>query len=192
MVESAKSGFPFCFTHIGKRGSTYTLIASSPADRKQWIDRIQDQRARRIMERQHVFDIITISDSTFGLVCRTNCSTHYVTPQNSRKIVIGADDGVYVGIEGDSTSFTKVLNLEKIRHIEILEDYKMMLVLQDKLLLSYSIALLDDPKKLSNRNGQKLASNVTYFCAGALNDRKYVAVLKLKGLKSSCKILEPI
>ncbi|ORX96189.1 hypothetical protein K493DRAFT_259840 [Basidiobolus meristosporus CBS 931.73] len=190
--DSAKLGFPFCFTHISKRGSTYTLLATSPAERKQWINRIQDQRARRMMERPHAFDIITISDSTFGLVCRITCSTHYTASNKSRKIVIGADDGVYVGIEGNSTSFSKVLSLEKIRHIEILEEFEMMLVLQDRLLICYSIDLLDNPKRFVNRHGQKLASHVTYFCAGTLNDQKYVAVMKLKGLKSFCKILEPV
>ncbi|KAK9710593.1 RHO1 GDP-GTP exchange protein 2 [Basidiobolus ranarum] len=192
VADSAKSGFPFCFTHISKRGSTYTLLATSPAERKQWISRIQDQRARRMMERQHVFDIITISDSTFKLMCRINCSTHYTNANHSRKIVIGADDGVYVGIEGSSASFEKVLSLEKIRHIEILEEFQMILVLQDKLLLSYSIDLLDNPKRSVNRYGQKLASHVIYFCAGTLNGCKYVAVMKLKGLKSFCKILEPV
>ncbi|ORY00784.1 hypothetical protein K493DRAFT_298708 [Basidiobolus meristosporus CBS 931.73] len=190
--DSVKLGFPFCFTHISKRGSTYTLLATSPAERKQWVNRIQDQRARRMMERPHAFDIITISDSTFGLVCRITCSTHYTAANKSRKIVIGADDGVYVGIEGNSTSFSKVLSLEKIRHIEILEEFEMILVLQDRLLICYSIDLLDNPKRFVNRHGQKLASHVTYFCAGTLNDHKYVAIMKLKGLKSFCKILEPV
>ncbi|ORX96474.1 hypothetical protein K493DRAFT_281885 [Basidiobolus meristosporus CBS 931.73] len=190
--DPTKTAYPFSITNISKWGGTYTLIASSLAERKQWIDKIQEQQAKRMFNRLRIFELLSVSDSHFDSNSRVLCSTLYFTRDGKRKIAIGTTSGLYAGFEGDPASFSKVLTLDRIRQVEVLEKINMVLILQDKLLLTYSTDVLDVPESSVNRHGQKLASHVGYFNVGYCRDKKMVVIMKPKGLKSVFKVLEPI
>ncbi|KAK9766704.1 RHO1 GDP-GTP exchange protein 2, variant 2 [Basidiobolus ranarum] len=190
--DSTKTAYPFSITNISKWGGTHTVVAGSLAERKQWIDKIQEQQAKHMFNRLRVFELVSISDSHFDLNARARCSTLYFTRDGKRKIAIGTTDGLYAGFEGDPASFSKVLTLERVRQVEVLEKINMVLVLQDKLLLTYSTDILDFPESLVNCHGQKLASQVGHFNVGFCQGKLLVVVMKLKGLKSYFKVLEPV
>ncbi|KAK9722371.1 RHO1 GDP-GTP exchange protein 2 [Basidiobolus ranarum] len=190
--DTAKTAYPFSITNLSKWGGTYTLIASSLAERKQWFDRIREQQAKRMYKCLRIFELVSISDRRFDMESRALCTSSYTTRDGKRKIAIGTINGLYTGFEGDPASFCKVLTLERVRQVEVLEQIDMVLVLQDKLLLTYSTDILDLPKSSVNCHGQKLASQVSFFNAGLCQGKLLVVVLKLKGLKSYFKVLEPV
>ncbi|KAK9686654.1 RHO1 GDP-GTP exchange protein 2, variant 2, partial [Basidiobolus ranarum] len=161
-IEQNKSGFPFTFTSLSKPGGKYTLYASSPAERKQWVNKIKEQKVKRNSERITIFDTITTSNIAFDMNCQVNCATTYVSHDNRKKLVIGTDIGIYIGFEDDPCSFKKTHELERVRQICFLTEFNMVLVLQDKLLVVYSLDAFDFPNSPANRHSQKLASHVSY------------------------------
>ncbi|ORY04421.1 hypothetical protein K493DRAFT_333927, partial [Basidiobolus meristosporus CBS 931.73] len=190
--ESTKNSYCFTITDLSKCGGSYTLIASSFAERKQWVDKIQEQKAKRMYKQPRIFEIARVSDHGFVLEKTALCSCVYSTREGRRKIAIGTMDGLFSGFEGDPASFRKVLDHPRIHQVEVLEEIRMVVVLQDKLLLTYSIDILDSPESWANRQSQKLASQVSYFGTGRCDGKLLVVLMKLKGMKSFFKVLEPV
>ncbi|ORX88753.1 Dbl homology domain-containing protein, partial [Basidiobolus meristosporus CBS 931.73] len=186
--ESTKNSHSFTITNLSKCGGSFTLIASTFAERKQWMDKIQEQKAKRMYKQPRIFEIARVSDHGFVPEKTASCTCAYC----KRKIAVGTKDGLFSGFEGDPASFRKVLDHPRIQQVETLQEIGMVIVLQDKLLLTYSIDVLDNPESCANRQGQKLASQVSYFGTGRCDGQLLVVLMKLKGLKSFFKVLEPV
>ncbi|RKP05708.1 hypothetical protein THASP1DRAFT_19459 [Thamnocephalis sphaerospora] len=190
-AEQNKSGFPITLAHLGRNGMELVLYASSQAERWQWREKIEAQREEVVRARQ-IFNVTTLTDKHFHKNTRVNCSAVF---DNGRKLVLGTDDGVYVGIEGQPESLVKALVLDKVHKIEILEDYFMVLVLHDKnkQLTAYSLDCLSSFESSSaKRSGRKINRHVSFFKVGVCMNRTLVCVVKSAALYSTICALEPV
>ena len=113
-----------------------TFSASSMADRQAWTDAIENQR-NLLMDSSRYFELQLLNDSFFKISNRVNCSVSY-----AGMLVIGTDDGLYVGTEqsvvksmsslDSSQKFRKVINEENIMQVDILPDYDMLILIAGK------------------------------------------------------------
>lgn len=149
---NGKNGYPISFIHLGRQGSgTITLYASTLASRRKWVDTIEKYR-HSIMEKSKVFRMTGISDQFFSTFNKVQCAATYAS-----FIIFGCDHGIYLkkpiapnqideddGDDVDNEGIVKILSLEKVSQIDILESSQIMLILADKMLYTYSLYALFD------------------------------------------------
>ncbi|GAN06050.1 CNH-domain-containing protein [Mucor ambiguus] len=156
---NGKSGYPISFIHLGRHGSgTTTLYAPTLASRRKWVDTIEKYR-QSIMEKLKVFQMTGISDQFFNTFNKVNCAAVYAS-----YLIFGCDHGVYLKKplsttvtraanhtsedddedDDDTEGIVKVLSLEKVSQIDILEGARLLLILADKTLYTYSLDALFD------------------------------------------------
>lgn len=140
-----KNGYPISFIHLGRQGSgTTTLYASTLASRRKWVDTIERYRYS-IMEKSKVFRMIEISGHYFNSFNKVNCAAAY-----GESMMIGCDHGVYLKKSmteedgEDDEGIVRILSMDKVSQIDILHGPKLMLILADKILYTYSIEALFD------------------------------------------------
>lgn len=114
--------FPFAISAIGKHGGTSVLYANSSADRRAWVDAIEEQK-RIVAERKSCFDIYTLAYNPVPGQAKINCSCAL-----GQLIFLGCDTGVFVS-DPMGSHFTQVLDLEKIVQMEIVKQYGLIVLL---------------------------------------------------------------
>ncbi|KAG8812401.1 RHO1 GDP-GTP exchange protein 2, partial [Serendipita sp. 401] len=92
MAANNKNGFPITFTHLGWRGYTITLWASTFISKKKWLEHIQKQQDL-MRERSNIFETVPFAEGHFTGANRVNCAAPF---RNGRRIIYGTDDGVYI------------------------------------------------------------------------------------------------
>ncbi|EPB83282.1 hypothetical protein HMPREF1544_09982 [Mucor circinelloides 1006PhL] len=211
---NAKSGYPISFIHLGRQGSgTITLYASTLASRRKWVDTIERYR-QSIMEKLKVFQMTGISDQFFSTFNKVHCAAVY-----SSYLIFGCDHGVYLkkpsitthatnnhheddDEDDDTEGIVKVLSLEKVSQIDILEGSRLLLILADKILYTYSLdALFDENNSLLiDSHIRKIGNNVSFFKVGQVYDkstagkpveRTLVCFVKYNAMTSTIRALEP-
>ncbi|KAI0226125.1 RHO1 GDP-GTP exchange protein 2 [Massospora cicadina] len=182
-----RSGFLLQITHLGRDGHTIALYANTLAERKQWKEKIERQRSL-LTAQSSVFEICTISDVFFKTNNRVNCSATF---DQGRQILLGTELGIFRGVTGGRQRYEKVMDLDRISQIEILEDYNMLIVLSDKTLYMFAVDSLASPD-LSVSKGRRISSHVSFFKVGVCLGRCLVCVVKSTPLTSVVKALEPV
>ena len=71
-TASKKDGYPITFRHIGKGGYELTLYATTPANRKKWMEHIGEQQAL-LRSRGDFYNKTTISANFFTSANKVNC-----------------------------------------------------------------------------------------------------------------------
>jgi hypothetical protein len=66
-------GHQLTIMHLGRTGATHVFYANTLAERRQWREKIEAQRALLTDERK-IFRIRTLTENTFGAVNRVTCS----------------------------------------------------------------------------------------------------------------------
>jgi hypothetical protein len=64
------------------------------------------------------------------------CLQALVTVDGRSLIAIGCEEGVWIGLRHDPRSLRKVLHVKAVTNIAVLEEFGIVLVLQDKVSLS--------------------------------------------------------
>lgn len=89
---------------------------------------------------------------------------------------MGGDQGVYLKKEGDKgDGLTRILSMDKVSQIDILEQSNLILVLADKILYTYSLDTLL-PTEVGMKRGRKLSSHVSFFKVGKIWDKSPAAM----------------
>lgn len=165
---------------MGRQGSgSITLYTSTLASRKKWVDTIEKYR-HSIMEKVKVFQMIDISDQYFNSFNKINCAAAYGT-----SMMIGCDHGVYLKKsilnkdEEDDEGIVRILSIDKVSQIDILEGPKLMLILADKILYTYSIDTLFD------ENNNYLASNIVSTSISSPSSTSKIKTIRESSIKSS-------
>ncbi|KAJ1657937.1 RHO1 GDP-GTP exchange protein 2 [Dispira simplex] len=189
-AASARVGFPIILTHLGRRGSSQTLYANTAMERQDWLDNILKQRD--IKARQNMkFELVPLATRTFPLYEKVNTS---VTFDHNRRVAIGTDHGIYIGLNNDPDSFEKLpLPQDKVHQIDILEEYNIFFILADKdrNLWAYPLEALN-PTLAVNAKGRKVHSHVTFFKAGLCLNRVLVCSVRSGPISTSIKSDEPV
>ncbi|KAI9281061.1 CNH domain-containing protein [Sporodiniella umbellata] len=199
------SQYPILIQHLGRRGADYMLYAESASSRLEWKERVVEAKA--MMEEsqpdKQVFEIRSLSDTTFGTSTASSshnhgkviCTVPFTSSTNIRMIAIATQQGVWMGIEGDTNTINFVLPISDVAHIAILEEHHILLVLSDKTLYAYALDPLvpkDSRKTATEKPHQKIAQHVSYFNTGVCNGRTIVVAMKKRGVDSNFRVLEPV
>jgi hypothetical protein len=70
--NAKEKGYPITFQHLGKRGYTVPLFATSIVSRKKWLEHIESQQ-NILRERSGVFTQTVLCESFFTAANRVNC-----------------------------------------------------------------------------------------------------------------------
>lgn len=111
--------------------------------------------------------------------------------------MIGTDNGIYVTDRWPKEKSSKpkrVLEASQVTQIEVLEEYKLLIVLANKTLTSYSMEALEptDSQNPLVKRPKKIQGHVNFFKAGIGLGRHLVASVKTSALSTTIKVFEPM
>lgn len=112
-----------------------------------------------------------------------------------RMIAVGTQQGIWMGIEGDTNTISHVLSISDVQQIAVLEEHRVFLILADKTLYAYALdnlATKGSRKASNDKPHQKVAQHISFFHAGVCNGRTIVIAMKKRGVDSNFKVLEPV
>ncbi|KAG8818967.1 RHO1 GDP-GTP exchange protein 2, partial [Serendipita sp. 399] len=190
MAANNKNGFPITFTHLGWRGYTITLWASTFISKKKWLEHIQKQQDL-MRERSNIFETVPFAEGHFTGVNRVNCAAPF---RNGRRIVYGTDDGVYLSdLHEPNRPPVKVLALVDVTQVDILEDSQLLIVLAERSVITFPLDVLNPMDPTSGlKRGKRIAAHTSFFKAGICMNRAIVCVVKTSALSTTVKTFEPI
>ncbi|KAF9584155.1 RHO1 GDP-GTP exchange protein 2 [Lunasporangiospora selenospora] len=188
--------------HRGRRGGVYTLYMI-PETRDEFIEQVNivKQSRQDVVFRPHLFKInviteisahppasVTVLSQTHPIDGkRVTCSAPYFNVlDGKRRIVLGTEDGIYVGMEDDKSSFRLAISDLNVTNISVLEDYHLLLILSGEVLKAVNISCLELNGDKSLQIGQQLGESVQYFTAGVCGGLTLVITMSKKGLVESC------
>ncbi|EED17613.1 Rho guanyl nucleotide exchange factor (Rom2), putative [Talaromyces stipitatus ATCC 10500] len=189
-----KEGLPITFRHLGKGGYDLTLYATSPTQRKKFIEMVEEQQ-RKLRERNSNFYSKTIlCENFFTTANRVNC---LVPIDGGRKLVIGTDDGIYLAERWPKDKNAKprrILDATAVTQIDTLEEYQLVLVLANKTLSSYPMEALDvnEGQNPLARRPKKIQGHANFFKVGIGLGRHLVCSVKTSALSTTIKVFEPM
>ncbi|KAI8645474.1 CNH domain-containing protein [Parasitella parasitica] len=199
--------------HLGRHGGEYILYTETPSSRLIWkenIIRAQSDLALK-EEPNNAFKVSTISDAKFAIQISFALSLLYLIfgSKGMNMVALGTQQGIWMGKEGDTNGLTRVLTVNDVTQIGVLESQNIFLVLADKALTAYPLTQLDptSPACISTSFKSKktaasaekgavsfrvLGNRVSYFNSGTCNGRTLIVAMKRKGPDSHFKAYEPI
>ncbi|KAG0018570.1 hypothetical protein BGZ80_007014 [Entomortierella chlamydospora] len=201
-----KFAYPVTIHHRGKRGREFMFYMTS-SDRDELVQQVGTATtARQEAVSSNLFQLNTIVemsvhqsspsavDSFDGK--RVTCSALYLNVVDGRRrIVIGTDNGVFVGMDDDPSNFWLALKDLNVTDISILEDYHLLLVLSGKILKAYNMNCLEPNSDKSFQAGHQIAKNIQYFTAGMYSGKTLIITMKKKGTgagESQFSAFEPL
>ncbi|KAI9929960.1 hypothetical protein ASPWEDRAFT_167625 [Aspergillus wentii DTO 134E9] len=191
---TTKDGLPITFRHLGKGGYEQTLYATSPTQRRKFIEMVEEQQ-RKLRERNSNFYKKTVlCENFFTSVNRVNC---LVPVDGGRKLVYGTDSGIYLSErwpKDKSAKPRRVLDVSGVTQIDTLEGYQLLLVLANKTLSSYpmdALEIVEGQNTLAKRP-KKIQGHANFFKAGIGLGRHLVCSVKTSALSTTIKVYEPM
>jgi hypothetical protein len=111
-------------------------------------------------------------------------------------LVYGTDTGIYVSDrkpkDASLVQPKKVIEINKVDQLDVLEEYSMLLLLSEKTLMQVPIAGLDpEDSTLANKRPKKIMGHTAFFKAGVCLGQVLVCSVKTSTLSSTVKVLEP-
>ena len=212
--------FEFKISYIGHRSESLTLIASSIADKKAWIDAIQQQQILLKQSYKQVVFYKQLEVSEIGIISSGT--------QHSNLIFFGTSLGLYVGVlkkrnnsepllhltatttdRSDSNSLwdckekellhvVQLIEIEQVDQVEVIANQLIFMV--DKTVFGVELERFDLSSTLNNiatpvvttiNDCKKISSHVSFFKTGMSGNRPLVCVVKSTSLSSTIKAYEP-
>ncbi|KAI7906587.1 uncharacterized protein BX663DRAFT_497013 [Cokeromyces recurvatus] len=174
--------YPITFQHLGRKTFTeYTLYATSAATRKLWLEKIQDEQEKKT-NRSPIFELTPVIHAFNSL----NKINHFITFNNGQQYLLAADDGVYVGHHNDKCPNVlphKVLSIEKVTQIQVIESTETLLVLADRTLWEYPLDSVNG-KPETQPKGRLVQNHVPFFNVGICLNRLMVCIPRVSALNS--------
>ncbi|KAG0267171.1 RHO1 GDP-GTP exchange protein 2, partial [Mortierella polycephala] len=206
--QDSKYSAPVTIEHRGRRGGIYTLYMTA-ADRDQFLEQIETAQARRqeAVSGSKLFNatVITHYNATPPIPSsnlvhnpmdgrRSTCSAPYLNVlDGKRRVVIGTEEGVYVGMEDDPYSFRLAVREPNVSQVSVLEAYHILLVLSGKVLKAFNLSCLDPNSEKSLQIAHHLGKSVQYFTAGVCAGKTLVITMKKKNAgESHFSAYEPV
>ncbi|KAF9273584.1 RHO1 GDP-GTP exchange protein 2 [Mortierella alpina] len=208
-LQESKSLVSVTVEHRGRRGRVYTLYLTQK-DRQEFEEKVEvAKKLRDDAAGRHLFQQTTItqlrsqqqvSTQPSGLVAaavasmpvramdgkRPTCSSPFLNVlDGKRRVVIGTEDGVYVGMEDDPSSFRIAIKDVSAIQVSVLEEYHLLMVLSGKVLKAYDIRCLEPDADKVFQNGQQLGKNVQYYTAGVCAGKTLVITMRKRSANES-------
>ncbi|KAI1803724.1 CNH-domain-containing protein [Daldinia bambusicola] len=186
--KKSTEGWPITFRHLGKNYYEQVLYASNQTARKKWLEFI-DSAQQRLRARADFFNVNTLSSNFFQAGNLVNAVTPF---DGGRKLIIGTDHGIYVSDRKVKDQVPKrVIEVQHVTQVDVLEEYNLLLVLSNKTLSSYSLAALDPNEPALAKRPKKIQSNCNFFKTGICLGRHLVCCVKSSALSTTIKVYEP-
>ncbi|KAH8423462.1 putative Rho guanyl nucleotide exchange factor (Rom2) [Aspergillus melleus] len=191
---TTKDGLPITFRHLGKGGYEQTLYATSPTQRRKFIEMVEEQQ-RKLRERNsNFYNKTVICENFFSAINRVNC---LVPVDGGRKLVYGTDSGIYLSErwpKDKSAKPRRVLDVSQVTQIDTLEEYQLLLVLSNKTLSSYPMEALEitEGQNTMAKRPKKIQGHANFFKAGIGLGRHLVCSVKTSALSTTIKVYEPM
>ncbi|KAG0237768.1 RHO1 GDP-GTP exchange protein 2 [Mortierella sp. GBA43] len=192
---------PVTIQHRGRRGGEYLLYMTTK-DRDEFMEQVELAKRTRqdAVTGNHLFKLANVAEmrsqsppspgpSTPGHPMdgkRVTCSAPYLNVLDGKmRMVVGTDNGVYVGLEDDNSSFRMAIKDINVTSISILENHHILLVLTGKVLKAFNISCLEPDADKALMTGQQVAKNVQYFTTGVSSNKSLVIAMRKKGANES-------
>lgn len=127
---------------------------------------------------------------------RVQCASLFQKRDGVEVLMIGTDDGVYTNYHDHQ--WTRILPLQRVTQLAVLEEFGVLTVLADKVLIAYTLDDLllgsESRDRFIRRPPQKLSGNkdVGFFEVGIMKSRTLVIYKKKDNGNSVFKCLEPV
>jgi hypothetical protein len=185
--------FPITFQHLGRGGFELTLYATSVTQRQKFIEKVEEQQ-RLLRERNSNFYTKTIlCEGFFNSNNRVNC---LVPMDGGRTLAYGTDSGIYLSDrwpKDKSARPMRVLYADQATQIDILEEYRLLFVLSNKTLISYSLEALDaNNQNLLPTRQKNIQGQVSFFKTGVCLGKHLVCSVKASTISSTITVYEPV
>ncbi|KAH8924026.1 Dbl-like domain-containing protein [Atractiella rhizophila] len=211
-----KSVYPLTFRYLGRHGEVFTLHADTKDARAEWQKKVQEAIAFRqeMLDASKVFTLYAMSDKTFGAapyaygVANTDgpierhgpptCSCPISTSDNRRLVAIGCADGVWIGLRSNPQSLRRVIHLNDVTQLAVLQQFGFLLVLSEKRLFAYPLEVVIPTAHQAAQPGrtpQQISGEreVLFFKVGKVRERTLVTYCKRATTRESLFIaLEPV
>lgn len=110
---------------------------------------------------------------------------------NGQQYVLATDAGVYVGHTGRSSKPHKILAMDRVAQVQVLEEAQLLLILADKTLYEYSLDVVNN-KPEEQPAGRPVQSHVPHFHVGSSLGRKLVCIPRVTTpLNTNITLFEP-
>lgn len=183
-------GWPITFRHLGKNGYELTLYAANQSARQKWLEFI-DTAQQRLRARADFLNTTVISSGFFSGQNKVNCVAPF---DGGRKLIYGTDGGIYVSDRKSKDKDAppkRVIDVQNVTQVDVLEEYQLVLVLSNKSLYSYSLGSLDPSEPISSKRGKKIQNHCHFFKTGICLGRHLVCCAKNTALSTTIKVYEP-
>ncbi|KAF9582187.1 RHO1 GDP-GTP exchange protein 2 [Lunasporangiospora selenospora] len=186
--------------HQGGRGDLYTFFMS-PNDKDEFMKELKALQAarRQAVTGNRLFDFETVTEiqssptasgvpsginSMYGrrIICT---ATYYNVLDGKTRIVIGTDDGIFVGMENDSGNYRQVIKDISVSQISVLDSYHIMVVMTGKYVKAFNLSCLEPNADKSLQLGQVIGKNIQFFTSGQCAGKTLVIMMKKKGTSES-------
>lgn len=111
-----------------------------------------------------------------------------------KKLIYGTDNGIYTSDRRSKDREQppkRVLDLQTVTQIDVLEEYQLLLVLSNRSLFSLPLAALDPNEPALTRRPKKIQSHCNLFKTGICLSRHLVCCVKSSALSTTIKVYEP-
>ncbi|KAK5816813.1 hypothetical protein F5H01DRAFT_187035 [Linnemannia elongata] len=203
---------PVTIEHRGRRGGLYVLTMLQK-DRDEFVEQIKAAKdiRKRVLSGNQLFQTNFITEMTAQPLSSTSpsstsalsscldgkrvtCTAPYLNVLDLKKrLVVGTENGLYIGMEDDPASFRLAIDEINVSQISVLEAYHMLLILSGKILKAYNISCLEPNADKSLQVGQQVGKSVQYFTIGEYDGKTLLAVMRKKGSsESQFSVYEPV
>jgi hypothetical protein len=113
-------------------------------------------------------------------------------------LAVGHDDGLWIGLRYEPSTFRRVLPLKNITQCAVLQEFRSLLVLGGGILFGYSLDAIVTTRSETNRDSthpERLSGSkeVLFFKVGKVGARTLVIYVKKSGVNQTVfKALEPV
>ncbi|KAL6692399.1 CNH domain-containing protein [Trichoderma pleuroticola] len=183
----SKEAWPITFRHLGKTGYELTLYTFCEADQEKLVDLIGAAH-ERLRVPPEIFNPNIISINFFADSRKINCAVPF---DRGRKTLYGTDNGIYLSNREKRDAVPeKVLDVQKITQIDILEKCNLLLILSNNILRSYPLVELETNNFSIVQNPKTLQKKCAFFKVGVCIGKHMVACVKSGLLSTTIKVFE--
>ncbi|KAJ1914787.1 RHO1 GDP-GTP exchange protein 2 [Mycoemilia scoparia] len=185
---------PLLIHRLGPDGFVAHMWAGNAQEQQQWKDIARSRIfSAGLSELGNQIVGYGISETDFRKTCKPLCSTTYQSPSTGfQMIMIGAEDGLYMGLSHKSTSIRRISTMPMVTSVHVFEEYDMVVVLENHMLVAYSLGDVEDPNNWGRDiSGTTLAHSVSYIAVGRYRGRPLLVYARVRSSLSTFSCIQP-
>ncbi|RKP33637.1 CNH domain-containing protein [Dimargaris cristalligena] len=185
--------YPLQFQRLGRCGGFFTLYAASAPEQAAWIESIGRQQQLTLSSLAQQVSIQHICDHTFRATSVVHCATDFTASTGQRYILVGCDDGLFVGSDRSRGGYLKITKLKNVTQMHVFAEFNQLLVLSDRYVHVFQLHELEQPQLWDRLKGRKLSIKAAHFSVGRYaTSRPVVAFGQPKSKQTTFILARPL